>query len=115
MAIMVCLLRCMVMFCVFYEIFQDSFKPIDYFNYAFYSATLAIILIAFSQINSIITTALRTRYVNKYIEGLQPAIEKLNRMLYINHIFNIIIDIANLTYFTIIVIRTYRYYNYKVD
>ena len=90
----------MVMMCVFLGMNQDSYTPIDYFNYAFYSATLAIILIAFSQINSIITTALRTRYVNKYIEGLQPAIEKLNRMLYINHIFNIIIDIANLTYFT---------------
>ena len=69
MAIAVCLFRIMVMLCVFSAIIIDDHKPIDYFNYAFYSATLAIILIAFSQINSIITAALRTRFVNNYIEG----------------------------------------------
>ena len=114
MAIMVCLLRIMVMMCVFSSIIRDDYKPFDYFNYGFYSATLAIILIAFSQINSIITAALRTRYVNKHIEGLQPAIENLNRMILINHIVNIVIDIANLTYFTYQVIRLFRYYNYEV-
>ena len=112
MAILVCLFRCMVMMCVFSAILKDDSKPMNYFNYAFYSATFAIILIAFSQINSIVSAALRTRYVNKYIEGLEPAIEKLNRRLYINHIINIAVDIANLAYFTVEVVRLYRYYKY---
>ena len=64
MAILVCLLRCMVMLCVFSAVQMDNFKPSEYVNYAFYSASLAIILIALSQINSINTAAMRTRYVN---------------------------------------------------
>ena len=64
MAIIVCLFRCMVMMCQFSAIVMDNYQPMEYFNYAFYSATFAIILIAFSQINSINTASMRTRYVN---------------------------------------------------
>ena len=101
MAILVCLLRCMNVMCVFSSIYINKEKPMDYFNFAFYSATLAIILIAFSQINSIVFAALRTRYANKYTEGLEPSIEKLKCRTYILHIIIIIIDLGNIAYFSV--------------
>ena len=48
MAVVVCLFRCMVMMCQFSAIVMDNSQPMEYFNYAFYSATFAIILIAFN-------------------------------------------------------------------
>ena len=50
----------------------DRAAVLKYFNYGFYTATFAIILIAVMQINSIASKTLRCRYLNQLADGASP-------------------------------------------
>lgn len=77
------------------------------FNYGFYTATFAIVLIAVSQINSINTATLKTRYVNKHSEGEDPSIKTLKKQLMGVNIGTCVIDSATLIFYMIIIYQLY--------
>lgn len=77
------------------------------FNYGFYTATFAIVLIAVSQINSINTATLKTRYVNKHSEGEDPSIKTLKKQLMGVNIGTCVIDTATLIFYIIIIYQLY--------
>ena len=77
------------------------------FNYGFYTATFAIVLIAVSQINSINTATLKTRYVNKHSEGEDPSIKTLKQQLMGVNIGTCVIDSATLIFYMIIIYQLY--------
>ena len=81
------------------------------FNYGFYVATFSIILIAVSQITSINTAMLRTRYVNKFINGLKPSMDTLNMQLLVLNIVGVLVEMAVLAYLIVIIIHLYDYYS----
>ena len=64
------------------------------FNYGFYTATFSIILIAVSQITTINTANMRTRYVNKFIDGQKPSIDTLNKKLIVLSVVDLVIEAA---------------------
>ena len=78
------------------------------FNYGFYTATFAIVLIAVSQINSINTATLKTRYVNKHSKGEDPSIKKLKKQLMAVNIGTVVIDLATLVFYVIIIYQLYK-------
>ena len=78
LAIIVCIGRYYSMIILFRGLTQDTESLFDYhFNYGVYTSIFAIILIALTQINSINSATLKTRYVNEYTKGSNPPIKKL--------------------------------------
>ena len=77
------------------------------FNYGFYTATFAIVLIAVSQINSINTATLKTMYVNRHEKGEEPSIKRLKKELLAVNIGTCVIDLATLIFYIIIIYHLY--------
>ena len=69
MSIFVILGRFMSLICLFIALQINDWDVLAYYNYGFYTGTFAIILIAVSEVNSIATTTLRLRYLNKQLKG----------------------------------------------
>ena len=113
LSIILCLGRFLTLITVFLCCVLNEFYPLDYFNYGFYTATFSIILIAFSQINTINTATLRTRYINKFYSGQKPEISRLNKQLFWINTSNIFIDIITMTYFAVAMARLHNYYSDK--
>jgi hypothetical protein len=111
LSIIVCFGRYMTIFSVLLCSVLDDGDFLDYFNYGFYTATFSIMLIAFSQINSINTATLRARYINKHYSGQKPEISRLNKRLFWINIVNGFIDFGILTYFTISMAQLVHYSN----
>ena len=69
MSIFVILGRFMSLICLFIALQVNNWDVLAYYNYGFYTGTFAIILIAISEVNSIATTTLKLRYLNKQLKG----------------------------------------------
>lgn len=64
LSICVCMGRYISLISTFFCCVLNAYTPLNYYNYGFYTAAFSIILIAVSQVNSINTASLRTRYIN---------------------------------------------------
>ena len=69
LAILMCLGRMVSQTSLYLALKLDNRDVSHYFNYGFYTACLCIILIAVSQVNTINTSTLRSRYLNKMVQG----------------------------------------------
>ena len=67
LGIFVCFGRLLQQMSLFLALHWDNADASNYYNYGFYTATFCIVLIALSQINSITSTALKLRFVNKAV------------------------------------------------
>ena len=73
MLFMVCIGRYISVISIFCAVKNDNTYAYQKYNYGFWTATFAIILVSISQINSINMATLRTRYVNRLSTGLQSS------------------------------------------
>ena len=109
LALVVCLGRYYSFVILAMSLFRDNeWTYQQNFNYGFYTATFAIVLIAVSQINSINTATLKTRYVNKHSKGEDPSIKKLKKQLMAVNIGTVVIDLATLVFYVIIIYQLYK-------
>ena len=93
----------MILFVALKENDSDLYR--EKFNYGFYTATFAIILIAFTQINSINSASLKTRYVNACTRQEEPSFKNLSNQLKAKNIITIIFDLGTIVFYILIIIR----------
>ena len=113
-AIFVTLGRFLSLISMFAALEDDSYESFDIFNrfnYGFYTATFSIILIAASQVVSILMTFLRADFINRYMEGLEPDDERVNKKLFWLSAAQWTFDAGVLIYFAIMMVKLYDYYN----
>ena len=88
---------------------KNDYRYMDYYNYGFYTATFSIILIAVSQINSINTATLRTRYVNEYMRKPGLSTKNLDLSLTALNVGTVLIDLATLVYYSLTIFWLHGY------
>lgn len=110
LAIMVATGRLIQEMGLFLSLLEDSRAPSDYnYNFGFYMATFSIILIALSQITTIVTATLRTRFVNKcMVSGEQQNQRTLDLTLIAINVANIVADICIVIMYIVYMIKLWQ-------
>ena len=109
LAIVVSISRFLSMIGLYLSVKKNDYRYMDYYNYGFYTATFSIILIAVSQINSINTATLRTRYVNEYMRKPGLSTKNLDLSLTALNVGTVLIDLATLVYYSLTIFWLHGY------